>query len=298
MKNSKKFYNAQNVLLLPILLVALLFVFASCGDGGGGGGSNGNGDKKTPEAPKYAVVATDVNGNPQFLNLDISGDTVNSVKAGRAITFSGSQYTLEFWGVIVSSGTVAASGNIYTFTPSSGTPFTFNTSTNKFNGTITLTNEANDALNQLADGSAFIDIFKTLTLDGIAQGSTSVDSRWVGTWKGADENIAIFSGRSLVLTSNSYEIRNGSAVEEIGTFIYFSKDMNPDYGQQFVFLRNGKTPKTAQYEWEGVYGPSDPLYQNGDGAGWLEFTTSFADSMKLAAIKDSHYTENRFWVKQ
>jgi hypothetical protein len=284
---------------------------------GGGGGYTPPPPPPPPPAPKYAIVATDVNGNSQFLNLDITGGAVTSVKTGRAITFNGSQYTLEFWGVTVSSGTVAASGNIYTFTPSSGTPFTFNTASNKFEGTITLSDEANDALNQLADGGAFMDIFKTLTLDGIAQGSTSVDSRWVGTWKGADDygktwrddgepGGAEFSGRSLVLTSNSYEIRNGGAVEEIGTFIYFSKDMNPDYGQQFVFLRNGKTPKTAQYEWEGIGGPDDLNAEYDPPAAeyekdcyyWLEFTTSFADSMKLAAVKDGNYTDNRFWVKQ
>jgi hypothetical protein len=275
--------------LLGIAALALLFAFVSCSNPASSGGSN---DPKPPEAPRYLVGATDVNGSPQVLNLNISG---SSKSAGRAVTLSGGQYELEFWGVIVSSGSLSVSGSTYTFTPTSGSPFTLNTATNKFSGTITLTNAAKADLTTLAGSGALIDKFATLTLTDILEAATSADTEWNGTWRQAKNNGNLTSSdygpKRLVLNGNTYQITNNGSVTESGTFIHFTRDITVnDYASVFVFLRNGLTPKTAHYEYEGEYVGTGPF--------WLEFTTSWADSMDLARMENGADKEYPFWVKQ
>jgi hypothetical protein len=297
MKNSKKFIM-QNVLLCSVLLMALLFVFASCKN-----------DEPGTKTTNLVAFASDGDNDSQkhALNISITGEERS---AGRAIKISnGSSYELKIMGISLSKGTVSVLGTDYTFTPSEGEPFMLklNAAAGDWEGTIKLTDTAKQAIKTATGLNITIE---TLNIYGLGEELAAGDSRWNGTWelKQYDGKGNIYPlNRRLVFSGNTYRLYNGagSTVAESGTFVYFDPQATPGVDSMFIFYRTGQTPATAYCQWEGSHEPE--TLPNGDiYPPWLEFTYSFTgfDPMKLTRgtndvdSMDDDVRRDSFWFKQ
>ena len=241
----------------------------------------------------FKLVATasgDGGTNRQILNFDIIGDVERSA---RAVVSNGQyEYSLALGGITISSGSLVINGDLYTFTPASGTPFTFNSATSTFTGSIPLSAQIKQAISQAAGTPVVLP--DTLSVDSLMETRSNSGSYWDGTWRRMKEDSTDFSmtpadhPQKITFNGINYTLTNKDGTVETGTFVYTNQD-DPD--SVFIFSRNvSGGPLLAAYFWEGMNESEDE-----NNPPFLELYNWLNDTMDVAPNDDS---DDRWFEKQ
>lgn len=274
----------RNVILGMAVLVAFAFAFAlvlaGCDDG--------TDDNSSVSFFRLALSAVDGSSNRHILPVTITNDNL-----AKALVSDGKYpYSIDFGGVVISKGTVTVNNGLYTFTPETGSVFTYNENTDASTGSITVSAAAKAAI-QAGAGGIVIGVPDTLTVDKVIE-TKSGGNTWDGIWRRVKSDNNTFeiswddSDQQIVFSGNKYTLKYGDEIFETGTFLYCHPD-GVSSDSLFIFSRNNKEPKIVTYLWEGK------TEHEVDNPAFIELYNWLWDAMEIAVHSSEDFDSRMFY---